>query len=295
MSAPVTFTGARAVAQHCAELLMSGARNPLEQSRLPEVAMEAAARLGQVFGRMLGGARVTVSASAPRTIPTGELAGDSDPLSAYSVLNAPGDQGQIVLRIDGIALLKLTEQVFGGEAGGDHDLPDTLPLIASLLAAQLQTLIAATLSDVLGLAEGFEVAGPSSTPAAAIAVLSRHACCHAITFTLTQPERPDCTADLIVCPSAHAALFAAAANARGEQDRSSVPALLAISGVPLGLRAVVAEFSLPLTDVARLRTGDTVPTAMARSVKLKVGDLTVADATVGTVDGQAALQLVRVF
>lgn len=296
MSAPVTFTGARPVAQHCAELLSHGNRDPLQRNRLPEVAAAAAARLGEVFSRLLGGTRVAVSASAPRTMGADEFTADGDALSACFVLSMPGTGGRIVLRLKGIDLLRLTEQVFGGDGGDHHEASDALPLTASLLAAQLQALVATALSEAMDLAEGLEAAQPGPASATAHAVLDQHATWQAVAFTLRQPGRPDCAIDLAVCPTAHAALLdGEVAVVPGGGDGSSVPIMLAAAGIPIGLRAVIAELSLPLSSIARLRPGDTVPLAMARGVRLKAGDLAVADATVGSVDGQVALQLVRVF
>ena len=296
MSAPATFTKARPVAQHCAALLDRGNRDPLRQSRLPEVAIATAARLGHAFSRLLGGTRVAVTASVPRTISTDGFVSDGDALSACFLLNVPEGDGHVFLRITGGALLMLTEQVFGGNGGDQHELPDALPLTASLLAAQLQTAIATALSNVLGLAERLELDEPGATSASAGIALAKHAFCHAFALIVAQPERPDCVIDLAVCPLAHAALFGSAkAIALGDGARSSAPAALAAAGVQFDLRAVIAELSLPLIDVARLRSGDTVPLAMARGVKLKAGDLAIADATVGAVDGKVALQLVRVF
>lgn len=294
MSALTSFAGARPIAQHCSELLVRPSKSVLHSSRLSEVVAEVAARLSQEFGRLLGGARVAVTVAVCQSSAAADFYDTGDALSVWAMLPVP-DGGHLVLHTSGASLLALTERVFGGERADSGDLPETLPLTTELLAAQVHTLIAATLSDILGLSAALQVDQRSSANTATSAALAKGEPYHLLAFTLAQAGQPDCVFDVAVSDVAHAALFVDGVARSNKEGQENVPALLAAAGVQFDLRAILAELCLPLIDVARLSPGDTIPLALGRGAKLKAGDVAIAEGIIGAVDGSVALQLTKVF
>jgi flagellar motor switch protein FliM len=61
--------------------------------------------------------------------------------------------------------------------------------------------------------------------------------------------------------------------------------------ITLTLEAVLSEMRVPLSSIAALAPGQTLPIPVARAVPLRVGGTIVARGTVGELDDRVALQI----
>ena len=289
MSAPFSFAEARPLARHCAELLARTAGEAVVDSCLAEKASQIAAPLGLQLSRFCGAATSRISCRVLDACEAKALAGTMDPLAVSAALEVPDIAGALAIGMSGRDLLALTERLFGGTMPIDDVFPEELPLTASLVAAQVFTIFTETFGNVLAMDTP---PGAATQPSAAspLAQISGQAGCRMAVFTIAQPNQPAWSLILAVSAKAHGELF------RAPDTQPCGPAGAdAAAIIPMELHAVMAELSLPLATVSRLRPGDLLPFLPPRAVQLRIGELAIADGSIGGVDGQVALQLTRVF
>ena len=83
---------------------------------------------------------------------------------------------------------------------------------------------------------------------------------------------------------------AAAAPVNGGGNPLAEP----FSSIPLPVRAVLVDMSVPVSTLSRLKPGMVIPVLVARTVPLIAGDQVVAHGAVGEMDDCAALQLTKI-
>ena len=98
--------------------------------------------------------------------------------------------------------------------------------------------------------------------------------------------------------SALAALFANRSDPVEADAPGSVaagdPLAQPFSAIPLPLRAVLVDMSVPVSTLSRLSPGMVIPVLVARTVPLIAGDQVVAHGAVGEMEDRAALQLTKI-
>lgn len=290
---PGAASAARPVARHCPEVFDRADRAEAP-SRFADAGPDFARVLAHALGGLMGGVRLRIACSQADEVALDSLPDRPGGAAMHSLLRfAVLD---VVMRVSVAIpdLLILTDRVFGG--GGDlaNPLPEDLPLTADLVAAELENAVAAACQA------GFApVARPESVArakdAARLGPLGKGAVCKLFTLTVSEPDRPDWCIHFAMCSEAFSALFAAEQRRVPAVKRSADPLRAPFAEVPLPIKAVVAEFSLPVTRLSRLKIGDTIPLALSREVPLKISETTIAYGSIGAADERVAVQLTRVF
>jgi len=287
----------RAPVQHCAELFRASEPRETDTSAFTDFGAALARRLTPAIAGLLGGAKVRVSAvgSGRRDAADEPVEADSRVVGTRLAFGVTGAQMAVSLPL--ADLLALTDRMFGGEGDVPDDLPEELPLMADLVASQLDTVMSDAMGAVLPSFGRPEYAG-RSYDAAALVPFAREDHTFAMDLVIAQADRADWAIRLSACPRSHSILFggknAAAGKARPRR-RASDLTQGPMADLPFDLTAVVAELSLPLARVSTLRPNDTIPLALSREVPLRIGDDVIAYGTIGSRDDQVALQLTRVF
>lgn len=303
------FGAARVAAQHCAELVARGPR-PEERDALITAWRRALARdLGESLGALLAGDRLRAEVSAPEWLLGSEALNRIGPVAANCLLRcgtakSGGEGAEVLLSLDHATVLALAERSFGGEGRVGEPSLDPLPRSALLLCDEAAALVAGALARArlgeagsAGAAAG-EIGGEviiRSENAARLRALdpAREAAWFAL--RLTDKRGVEWRMSLALAASRLDDLLPApgAASPSSQPAAKSDPAAL-FGAIPLGLRAVLAEFDLTLGQLGRLAPGDTFPIPMPRNVPLRIGEALVAHGSIGTIDDHLALCLTQV-
>jgi flagellar motor switch protein FliM len=280
---------ARIAAAHCDALLK-------RRAAPPELGQDFA-----LFGERLAAAlRPVLSARqvhslGTRTLSAAELPAQCGPLSAGSVHTFGPEERNLLLSIDGRALLAQLDRAFGGSGEIGDDLPAELPLSADLLAQRLEKQVVAALAgELAGIAlrsgrRGANLAQLAPfAPDAALTVLEFE-----VTADAGAPWRMLLAAETEALPALlpQRATAGAAHGAKRTGDARGAP----FAELPLTASATLVDMAVPLHRLAGLTPGEVLPIIVARSVPLQIGDATVAQGTVGEVDKQVALQITQTF
>lgn len=290
------FIAERALACHCPELL---AQPPCPEELLPRLA-RLGERLGTALvpglGALLGGEAPMVHAAAPVVSPADELFAAAEPLAAVSLLGIAA--ARLAVSIGAEPLLRLVDRAFGGRGEAPGQLPDAFPLSAELMIARVERLIAAALSNALG------EDAPAASPLARACTLERLEFLAAgesvarIELAVTEAGGAVWPIQLVLPLAMLPALLDDAAAKAASGSAPAAPtgrASGAFAELPLTLRAVLVDMSLPMDALAGLEVGQVIPVAVARSIPLAVGGATIAHGTAGTFDDRIALRLTQTF
>lgn len=290
------FIAQRPLARHCPELLRAGPA-PAELLTLHSRFGERLARaLATALGRMAGGDAPVVEADPSRESAMAELAVHVAPLAANSLLALGADNIPVLASIEAEAVFRLLDRAFGGRGAVPEPLPDAFPLSAELFVARLEAVVASVLGEVLACAPARALRRDSSLDALAPFVADRTLATLAV--EVTEHGHAPWTLTLAVPLDALAGLHDAADRSDvtpSSPARRRTPTDEPFAAVPLTLRAVVVELSVPVSRVAALKPGDLLPVAVARQVPLRCGDITVASGTLGAMDDRVAIQITQAF
>ncbi|MFN3990117.1 MAG: FliM/FliN family flagellar motor C-terminal domain-containing protein [Erythrobacter sp.] len=303
------FGTARLAAQHCAELVARGPR-PEEREALIGSWRRALARaLGESLGALLAGDRLHCEVTGPEWLMGSEALNRIGPVAANCLLRcgaarsagagagaAHGTGTDVLLSLDHATVLALAERSFGGEGRVGEPMLDPLPRSAQLLCGEVAALVASAIAQAcLGEAAGAGEVIIRSENAARLRALDPAR--QAALFTIRLADARGCDWHMMVALAANRLddLLPAqgAARASGAARPVGHPAA-AFGGIPLPLRAVLAEFDLTLGQLDRLAPGDTFPIPMPRHVPLRAGEALVALGSIGTLDERLALCLTQV-
>lgn len=289
-----TLIAGRALARH-SELL---ATRPPEAGELARVLAGKAVRLESALSEeladLLGSARATVRCGKVEKTTAARLHKIVEPVAANFLLDA-GSGAQIVASLDYHAAMVLTDQVFGGEGDWSADRPEVLPVSADLTLQRLGPALGGALASLFGEPAAMTLSARSAelgkfVPAVdgdTYLLLSAD-----IAVGESQPWRV-----LLVLREAHAALLLEerdAAPGRGEAGDRRRPDAKPFADVPLPLTAVLARMQFPVSRIAGMRPGDTIPLALARDVSLLLAETEIARGEVGAHDGALALRLTSI-
>ncbi|MDE2437739.1 MAG: FliM/FliN family flagellar motor switch protein [Sphingomonadales bacterium] len=286
----------RPVARHCAELLRRG---PEPSDLLPELA-----RLGQRLARALTPALTPLCGSEgdapdvavlpPRETGEAELAEVLGPLAA-NALFASGVPGvNLLVAVEGKAVLRLVDRAFGGSGEAPERLPARFPLSAELMIHHIEELLGGALSTALGqpgapalpvLRRDSRFAELAPRPAgarlAALSIEVKEAGHAPWSLTLALP--------LALLPK-----LLGEGRAATTLARPADPAAAPFADMPLPLTARIVDMALPLATASALEVGAILPVAVARAVPLRIGGQIVAHGTVGAQDDRIAIKLTRI-
>lgn len=284
------LTPAGLAAGHCDALFRQRAEPADLLPEFGRLGERLARRLGPVLAGFGGGKAPEIRVVGVERTNGAELAAAIGPLAANSLLAAGASPHRLLFSIDGAALLAQLDRAFGG-TGEIGKLPETLPLSADLLAQRVEQGIAELLTQLIDPSEPLRIAERDSSYATlspfrrggdALAVLALH---------VTESGGPPMTLRLAAKVESLAALLPSGETRKRPPARRAGPLDEPFADIELTLEAVLTEMRLPLSRIASLAPGQTLPIAVARAVPLRVGGTVVARGTVGELDDRVALQI----
>lgn len=294
-----SFIADRVAAQHCAELLRGTRKvaDPLKE--LAGVGEPVAETLEQLIGDLCAGAKVSVRAGEPADLPA-NVANDrrGEPM-LNGMITLGAKEVMMIASVPQRAILSIVDLALGG-TGNDCEVPaGKLPLSVQMMFGRFEKIIAAALVEGMGFADESLVkitnSGSTLESATPFSGCKRTVLSFEVGIAGTQPWE----INFVFPGSALANLFAnrteaadtnVAAVDAGPRDPMAEP----FSGIPLPLRAVLVDMSIPVSALSRIKPGMVIPVQVARTVPLFAGDQVVAHGAVGEMDDRAALQLTKI-
>ena len=290
-----SFIAERALANHCAELLGHGAQD--EGSR-DELRADFAETLGVHLARrlqpLLAGKPIRLSSEAGGAATASSIGQSIGPRAANFAVECGDAATPFLISFDIKTAVALTDSLFGGGFIVGEDEVDTLSPSSVLALRRLALAAAQAIAASAGDGDVAEVTG-HHTSVARLELFPRGDYCLSWKVIAQQDGVEDWHM-LIAAREADVDAMLAARGAKAAQTRetrSSDPLSEPFADIPIPLRAVLSEFKLPLSRIAGLAPGETIPVALAREVPLKIGQRTLARGRIGALDDRVALRLVN--
>ncbi|MEP7222271.1 MAG: FliM/FliN family flagellar motor switch protein [Novosphingobium sp.] len=294
MKSEHAFVAERAAAQHCAALIPA---SPVAADLLPQLTRLGerwAKRLARALAAVTGGHAPTLYPQAAQASDAVTLAGEIGALGANGLYAAGPQQVPVLVSVEGGAVLALVDRTFGGRGDIPASLPDAFAMSADLMIARLETLIAASLVDVL---EGAEAAECSlirrDGNLAALSPFPPKAGLATLRVEVAEPGRKLWVITFAVEESSLPRLL----------GNSTAPAKAAkaspfdepFADLPLELSAVLVDMRISMATIAAIQPGSVLPVSVARNVPLKIGGKTIATGSVGDSDDRVAIRITQAF
>jgi len=294
-----TFIPERLAAQHCADLLRAPrqAVNPLAELAL--FGERLAELLGGRLGQLCPGAKAIVQAGEPAELqPNAANDRRAEPVVS-SVIAAGPKEAMMISSLPQAMVLSLVDIALGGTGRDCAMSSPKLPMSGQLMFNRFEKILGDVLAEALELSD--EDAIKFRNQAVGSSASQPFAGCKrtVLPIRIALAEAEPCELVFTFPGATIAALFAnrsKAGNAAGSTSAATaqaIPTAEPFAGIPLPLRAILVDMAVPVSMLARLKPGMTIPVTVARSVPLLAGDQTIAHGTVGAVDDCNALQLTR--
>lgn len=290
------FHAERPLAQHCAELI---ARGPRPEDRATAIAAwrrDVAKALVQDLAALFSGTRLSAQLGEPQWL-TGKAAFEQiGQVAVNSLLRCGAADRTALFSCDFQTAIALTDRSFGGDGTLPEEVPETLPRSASLLIDQMAKLVAGAIASA---GEGDNDPADSdviirSESAGRLKPFAPDAACALFTIEIAGGGKQVWQGLLAIDADVLDRLLPGLAD--GSRPGTVQPRMRpapALETIPLSLRAVLAELTLTLGQLERLRPGDEIPIPMPRDVPLRIGATTFAHGTIGTNHDRMAIQLTR--
>lgn len=300
------FIAERTLAQHCPELIRKG---PGPEELLPlltRMGERFARRLSGALAPLLGGEAPLVSCTSPRETTLESLHHSIAQLAANSSFAIGSAATPMLVSIEAEPVLRIVDRAFGGKGEAPAPMPKTFPMAAEMMIARLETMLAEHLSAaVTAVSSGSatRTATPEITALrrdGSLAMLAPFA--EDLPLAVWSMEVDD--GGVLPWLMTFALPFASLGRLFGHSDASAAvpvkhrpanPAAAPFGEVPVSVSAVLVDMRVPFTTIADLAPGMVLPVAIARHVPLRVGDATIAQGTVGTMDDRVAVQVQSAF
>jgi flagellar motor switch protein FliM len=255
-------------------------------------------RMGERFARVLGpilaalggGKMPDVRLAHVERNNGGELGGKISPLAANCVYAIGTGKHRLLLSIDGAALLAQLDRAFGGTGEVTSPLPETLPLSADLLAQRLEAEIATLLGQVISPNDELVVA-ERETAYATLAPFRKAEPLAVLSFEICDAGSKPWTMLLAVKAETLSAIVPSPHASQRTPRRRAGPLDDPFADISLTLEAVLTEMRVPLSRIAALAPGQTIPIPVPRAMPLRIGGTVIAKGTVGELEDRVALQL----
>lgn len=328
------FIAERALASHCSELLRKGLGPEDLLPALNRLGERLARRLSGALAPLLGDEAPQISATPAREGDLEGFRQSVDRLAANSLFSIGTAAHPLLVSIEAEPVLRIVDRTFGGKGEAPRPMPATFPMAAELMVARLETLMArhvgAAIVALQETANGDLPAlqgesppvisplrrdgslaslapYPGKLPLAVLTLevddgsvlpwlikLAMPFATLANLFGLPEPTLPDA----VPAATGGAASAGALPGLYGPRPREHELASAAeapFNDIPLPVRAVLVEMNLSFAQIADLAVGQVLPLPAARRVPLRVGEQTIAEGTVGSVDDRVAVRVVQAF
>ncbi len=300
------FIAERTLARHCPELIRKGPG--------PEELLPLLARMGERFARrlsgalapLLGGEAPLVSCTAPRETTLESLHHSIAQLAANSSFAIGSATTPMLVSIEAEPVLRIVDRAFGGKGEAPAPMPKSFPMAAEMMIARIETMLAEHLSAAVTAVTSNTTARTATPEITALrrdgslAMLAPFA--EDLPLAVWSMEVDD--GGVLPWLMTFALPFASLGRLFGHSDatatapvkhRPANPAAAPFGEVPVSVSAVLVDMRVPFTTIADLAPGMVLPVAIARHVPLRVGDATIAQGAVGTMDDRVAVQVQSAF
>ncbi len=253
------------------------------------------ARMSAALVAATGSIGVEVRSLGSRKVEAADLPKMLGQLSALSVHAIGQSDHVLLLSLEARALLEQLDRAFGGNGElSEDDLPETMPTSADLLAKRVEQQVLGAITAELG---GLQLeTGDRASNYGRIAPFAYGAEVVVLSFEVAQRTGRPWTIDLITTTAGLNALLVRRSGPSSVVATPRVAAALddpRFADLPLFADARLVDMHISLGRLKGLAPGMTIPIAVARSVPLRIGDVTIAHGAVGEVDDQVALQITQ--
>lgn len=257
-----------------------------------------ARELPMVLGALAGETLPDAAALDPRDGVMHELLARSGGPCLHGLLGAADGGPSLLVSIDALGALQLVDLAFGGEGKTPDPVPEKLPLSAQILAARIESEIAALAARIVGVPAFSPVR--RDTDIAALRPFTADRPLWQLGFEITFPGCDAWTLRLTLAADQTVLLCSSEDDDGPVRSRSAGqhltdPASAPFGDLPLTLRATLVDMRVPLARIAALKPGDVLAVSVARQVPLSIGTATIAHGSVGELDDRVALQIINAF
>lgn len=249
-----------------------------------------ARQLGPVLTAFGGGKAPEVGLVSVERKSGAELAKAIGSLAANCLMAIGASNTRLLFSIDGAALLAQLDRAFGGTGEIGDDLPAALPLSADLMAQRVEQSVAELLSKQIDPSEPVTVVERDSSYAT-LAPFRKNEILAVLSFEVAAPDASPLTIRIAAKADGLATILPTMERRRRPTVGQAGPLDDPFADIALTLEAVLTEMRIPLSRIASLSPGQTLPIPVARAVPLRVGGTIVARGTVGELDDRVALQI----
>ena len=295
-----SFIAERPLAQHCAELMRQDAGGDAPFDALPSLA-RAGDKLVRILApnlaSLLGGVAPVIKPGVPAESDLAALTARIPALAANSLLAAGTAALPLLVSVDAAAVLRIVDRTFGGKGQAPSPLPDAFPLSAEIMIRRIETIIAASLGEVLS----FDAIEPLRRDGSLLALepFPEGTAIAVQTFTVEEIGQAPWQVIVALPVGTLGAIFGdgkqPGARPAAAAPRPINPTDEPFGDLPLTLSAVIVDMRLTMSALADLRPGALLPVSVARNVPLRVGDKTIAHGTIGAIDDRVAIQISQAF
>jgi len=277
-------------ASHCDALFRQRAEPADLLPEFGRLGERLARQLGPLLAAFGGGKAPEVRVAAVERQSGMELAGAVGPLAANSLMAIGLGKDRLLFSIDGAALLAQLDRAFGGTGEMGNKLPARLPLSADLMAQRVEQGVSDLLGQLIDAAESLNIVERDNSYAT-LAPFRKGDALAVLSFEVTGAGAQPLPMRLAVKAESLPAILPPADAHRRAPGRTAGPFDSPFADITLTLEAVLTELRIPLSRIAALAPGQTLPIPVARAIPLRMGGTIVARGTVGELDDRVALQI----
>ncbi len=202
--------------------------------------------------------------------------------------------GEVLVSLDRTSALMLTDQVFGGAGEAPATLPDRLPAAANLTMTRLGAALGCALGKAFGRSGALAVARQDEVLGKLLPAREQETL-HLMRAQITVGGSAPWSITILIRESEAERLLDSSGTAaklvrHGDRRR---PDSAPFGDMPMVLTATLAQLRVPVSRLAGLQPGDTLPIPIRSEIPLRLGAVEIARAQAGSDNGQIALRLTR--
>ncbi|MEP5576762.1 MAG: FliM/FliN family flagellar motor switch protein [Erythrobacter sp.] len=288
----------RALAQHCPELTERGPRPEEQAENLAIWRRDAIRNLSGELAPLFMGEKLNITLGEPEQLNGEAIFEKIGDIAVNCLMRCGPGREKILLSLDPITMLALTDRSFGGDGDLPAEAADELPRSAIILVERLASVIAQALARATNGGEPVANAGiiMRSENATRLKAFEIDSECVTLPLEFGSGEKEPWKLMLAMSQDQWAALVpsqSAGQNARAASRGPADPSARPFAEIPLSLEAVLSEFEMSLDRLETLAPGDEIPITTPREVPLRLDARAIAHGAIGTLDERIAIRLTR--
>ncbi len=288
----------RPLAQHADELIKPREAKPDMAANAQQFGTMLGKALRDPLSALLGGAHLAITCKDAERAAARLVFSHYKPPAAHFIVTGLPVLPSMIISLTRQHALAMCDRAFGGNgAVFDHETPDAeMPFSADLTIARLGDTLAAALGAVSGAGDAVQVTG-RGTNLERLATFGCQAQTLSLTLSIAEEECEGWEIGLMGLATGFGAFLASLdkPDASGSNRKAPTgPQDEPFCGIPLSLRAVLAEMRVPVAQISTLSKGDVLPISLRREVPLLAADHELARGTIGSMDDYLALKLTQI-